>query len=96
MHYSLCSDIGSSYIASSHSLVIYSLRMKSLTLDQIEQVVDSWKPEDRRRLLSQLAKRYAKDLHVDEERLESLGWMMLAQSSLGFWDNPEDAIYDRM
>ena len=71
--------------------------MQNLTLDQIERAIDSWKPEDRRRLLSQLAKRYQKDLQssFDEEDIEKLGWMMLAQSSLGFWDNPRDAIYDR-
>lgn len=72
--------------------------MQNLTLDQIEQTVDSWEPAERRRLFSQLAKRYQEDLRngLDEEDLEKLGWMMVAQSALGFWDNPKDAIYDRM
>ena len=70
--------------------------MQNLTLEQIEREIDLWKPEERRGLLSHLAKRYQKDFRLDEESVERLGWMILAQSSLGFWDNPEDAIYDRV
>ena len=72
--------------------------MQNLSLAQIERAVDSWKSEDRRLLLSHLAKRYQKDFRnrIDEGDIENFGWMILAQSSLGFWDNPKDAMYDRV
>lgn len=72
--------------------------VEHLTADQIERAIDSWKPGDRRRLLAHLAQRYQKDFGnaMDSEDIERLGWMVLAQSSLGFWDNPQDAIYDRV
>jgi hypothetical protein len=27
---------------------------------------------------------------------DDLAWMRLAESSFAFWDNPEDAIYDKL
>lgn len=27
---------------------------------------------------------------------EDLGWTALAETSFAFWDNPEDAIYDKL
>ena len=39
-------------------------------------------------------------LHVlpfaDFLKPEDRGWLRAAQSSFGFWDNEEDAIYDRL
>jgi hypothetical protein len=32
-------------------------------------------------------------LNID---IETLGWLKVAESSLSFWDNPEDAIYDEL
>ena len=28
--------------------------------------------------------------------LETLGWLKAAEKSLEFWDNPDDAVYDRL
>lgn len=69
-----------------------------MTLGQIERAIEKSEPADRRKLLSHLAKRYQKDLtgYLDEENIENLGWMILSQSSLKFWDNTKDAIYDRV
>lgn len=31
-----------------------------------------------------------------EELTENLGWLRLAESSFGFWDNEEDSVYDHL
>ncbi|HEY4526486.1 MAG TPA: hypothetical protein VJK53_01390 [Candidatus Paceibacterota bacterium] len=73
--------------------------MEKLSIEQIEKEVASWKPAARRQLLSHLVNRYKQDFHsgtMNDEVIEGLGWTVLAQSSIAFWDNPEDAIYDRV
>ena len=77
---------------------VYTWFVKDINIDQIEREVKTWKPEKRRLLLSRLMEHYQKDFRtsVDADDIESLGWMALAQSSLGFWDNREDAVYDRV
>lgn len=32
----------------------------------------------------------------DELRAETLGWLKAAEKSFEFWDNPDDAVYDRL
>jgi len=29
-----------------------------------------------------------------EDLIENLGWLRLAESSLGFWNNEKDSVYD--
>lgn len=41
------------------------------------------------------------DVHADllkreSDRAEAVGWLWASESAFGFWDNPEDAVRDRV
>ncbi|MBM3888298.1 MAG: hypothetical protein FJ388_04135 [Verrucomicrobia bacterium] len=59
------------------------------TVEEIEQAVEQLEVKDQLRLLRELPA----CLKVS---LEEIGWLKLASSSFDFWDNPEDAIYDKL
>jgi len=60
-----------------------------MTLKTLEKAVRALKPEQQRKLLSDLPSllRFSPD---DLLRLKA------AQQSFAFWNNPQDAIYDRL
>lgn len=60
-----------------------------MTLKAVERAVRSLKPEEQRKLLSDLASL----LHLSREDMLRL---KAAERSFSFWNNPQDAIYDRL
>lgn len=60
-----------------------------MTLKALESAVRALKPEEQRRLLSNLPAL----LRISPDDLLRL---RAAEGSFSFWDNPEDAIYDRL
>jgi len=63
--------------------------MQNLTLDQIERAIEKSKPADQQQLLARLPKLIGLSA-------EDLAYLRLAESSLGFWDNDADSIYDQL
>ncbi len=59
------------------------------TVEEIEQAVEKLEVKDQLRLLQGLPAR----LKIS---LEEIGWLKLAGRSFDFWDNPDDAIYDKL
>jgi len=62
---------------------------KSAKLEQISEAIRELDIESQRELL----KRLPKLMNIDSE---ILGWQKVAESSLSFWDNAEDAVYDEL
>ena len=60
-----------------------------MTLKALEKAVRSLRPEDQRKLLSDLPSL----LRLPAEDMLRL---KMAEQSFGFWNNPQDAIYDRL
>ena len=63
--------------------------MPPLSLDQLEETIRQAPPEQQRRLLArlpQLLKLPAADLAL----------LKAAEGAFAFWDNPDDAVYDRL
>ena len=58
-------------------------------LERISEAIKQLDVESQRELL----KRLPKLMNIDTE---ILGWQKVAESSLSFWDNPEDAVYDEL
>src|SRR3989344_3066028 len=77
------------FIALSSGSVLYLPRMANLSVDQIERAIEKSRPEDQQRLLARLPKLIGLSA-------EDLAYLRLAESSLGFWDNEKDSIYDRL
>lgn len=60
-----------------------------LSLQDVERMIKGFAPEDQAKLLSDLPRILALR-RADRSLLE------LAEESFEFWDNPEDAAYDRL
>jgi len=56
-------------------------------LEEVSEAIKELDAESQRELL----KRLPKLIKID---FETLGWQKVTESSLSFWDNPEDAAYD--
>ena len=56
-------------------------------LEEVSEAIKELDAESQRELL----KRLPKLIKID---IETLGWQKVTESSLSFWDNPEDAAYD--
>jgi len=56
-------------------------------LEEVSKAIKELDAESQRELL----KRLPKLIKID---FETLGWQKVTESSLSFWDNPEDAVYD--
>ena len=56
-------------------------------LEEVSEAIKELDAESQRELL----KRLPKLIKID---FETLGWQKVTESSLSFWDNPEDAVYD--
>ncbi len=56
-------------------------------LEEVSEAIKELDAESQRELL----KRLPKLIKID---IETLGWQKVTESSLSFWDNPEDAVYD--
>lgn len=65
------------------------LTMEPLTLETIEQAIAAAHPEEQRKLLSDLPK-------ILRLSAEDMAWLKAAEPSFAFWDNPDDALYDRL
>jgi hypothetical protein len=59
-----------------------------MTLESIEKAVKKLKPEEQKKFLRDLPA-----LIFDQE---DLLWLKAAEKSFAFWDNPEDAVYDKL
>lgn len=60
-----------------------------MKVEEIEQSIKGLSMEEQRKLLSDLPS----VLQISEK---DLAFLKLAEKSFEFWDNPEDAIYDRL
>jgi hypothetical protein len=65
------------------------MRKSNLSIKEVEQAIRSLKIKDQRRLLKDLPK-------VLKISASDLGLLKVAESSFGFWDNPEDEVYDKL
>jgi len=61
----------------------------STKVEEIEQSIKELTVEEQKKLLSDLPS----VLQIPEK---DLAFLKLAEESFEFWDNPEDAIYDRL
>lgn len=61
----------------------------SMKVEEIEQSIKGLSMEEQRKLLSDLPS----VLRIPEK---DLAFLKLAEKSFEFWDNPEDAIYDKL
>lgn len=59
------------------------------TIEQAEKIISQAKPEEQRKLLSDLP-------HLLKLSEEDLSLLKLAEFSFEFWNNPDDIIYDRL
>lgn len=59
-----------------------------MTLESIEKAVRKLKPEEQRKFL--------RDLPALIFDREDLLWLRAAEKSFDFWENPEDAVYDKL
>jgi hypothetical protein len=59
------------------------------TAAEIAEAIDRLDPKEQIKLLQCLP------AHL-KINLEDLGWSQLGESAFGFWDNPDDAIYDHL
>jgi hypothetical protein len=60
-----------------------------MTLKSLEQAVRKLKPEEQRKLLRDLPAL----IRISKEDIARL---KAAEKTFAFWDNPEDAVYDRL
>ncbi len=60
-----------------------------LSFHAIERAIEQFPPEEQRRLLADLP-RLLKISGAD------LVYLKLAESAFEFWDNPDDAVYDKL
>ena len=59
------------------------------TIQEIEEAIERLDAAQQVELLRHLPKR----LKIQPD---DLAWLELSASAFGFWDNPDDAIYDRL
>lgn len=59
------------------------------SLEEVEQAIQQFSPEDQQRLLAALPK-LLKRAEIDFSALK------LAEPSFQFWENPDDAMYDTL
>ena len=69
-----------------------------MTVQQIESELIKLPPQERLKLAHFLLESLVTEKRVGESDYEinSVEWLTLAESSLAFWDNPEDAYYDSL
>ena len=65
------------------------MKKSNLSIKEVEQAIESFEVEDQKKLLKDLPK-LLKFLPAD------FGLLRAAESAFGFWDNPEDQIYDSL
>ena len=59
------------------------------SLEEIEQAIVKADPEKQRRLLRDLP-------HLLRISVSDLALLKVAESSFGFWNNPDDIVYDQL
>lgn len=60
-----------------------------LSLQDVEQAIEQFPPEEQRRLLAELP-------HLLKISGADFAALKLAELSFQFWENPDDAIYDTL
>lgn len=65
------------------------MKKSNLSIKEVEQAIESFEVADQKKLIKDLP-RLLKFSSADYGLLKS------AESSFGFWDNPEDQIYDNL
>ena len=60
-----------------------------LSLQDVEDAIEQFLPEDQQKLLAELP-------HLLKLSGADLVYLKLAQPSFAFWENPDDAIYDAL
>ncbi len=63
--------------------------MTDITIDQVETIIAKAKPEQQRRLLAHLPR-------LLKLSVSDIAFLKLTEGSFGFWDNPDDALYDQL
>ncbi len=63
--------------------------MKSSLIETIERELVQAPPAQKRKMLAKLSRL----LKISPN---DIAWLKLAEPSFEFWDNPEDAIYDKL
>ncbi len=59
------------------------------TVEEIEKAIEKLDVKEQLKLLQELPAH----LKISPD---DVAWLKLAESAFGFWDNPEDAIYDKL
>lgn len=65
------------------------MKKSNLSVKEVEKAIESFEVEDQKKLLKNLPK-LLKFSPAD------FGLLKSAESAFGFWDNPEDQIYDNL
>jgi len=63
------------------------LQKSNLSIKEVEQAIQSFRVREQSKLLKDLPK-------LLKLPAADLGWLKAAESAFGFWDNPEDEVYD--
>jgi hypothetical protein len=63
--------------------------MLKLSIKQIEEVIREAEPEEQQQILARLPRA----LHIS---LSDLALLKLSEGSFDFWNNPDDAVYDKL
>jgi hypothetical protein len=65
------------------------MKKSNLSIKEVEQAIQSFEVEDQKKLLKDLPK-------LLKLSAADSGLLKAAESAFGFWDNPEDQIYDNL
>ena len=63
--------------------------MLKRSIEKIAEEIGKAAPEDQRKLLTHLP-------HILKISLSDLGYLKLSENSFDFWNNPDDAVYDKL
>ena len=65
------------------------MKKSNLSIKEVEQAIQSFEVKDQKKLLKDLPK-------LLKLSPADFGLLKTAESAFGFWDNPEDQIYDNL
>lgn len=65
------------------------MKKSNLSLNEVEHAIESFGVEEQKKLLHDLP-------GLLKLSIEEMGWLKAAESAFGFWDTPEDEIYDTL
>ena len=65
------------------------MKKSTLSIKEVKQAIRSFKVKDQRKLLKDLPK-------LLKISASDLALLKAAESAFGFWENPEDQVYDKL